>query len=530
MDYSKILYWLVDTSIKGSFLIISIILIKWLLKNSLGARWHYNIWFLALIRLIIPFAPQSSISIFNIFTLGDHKNIISENYMKYNPNEIISWFNGKNMETELFNDNSPLALKGIFFQSSNQFKFVILWAVISIILLAVIVLANMKFGLYIKKNSFEVSDNTKKILEECKGKMGINTNLPLIKTSAVKAPALYGLFRPRLLLPPNIEGQIDENELRFIFFHELSHFKRKDISIFWIISFIKVLYWFNPVIWYGLYQMRQDCEISCDALALSYVDHDDCKGYGQTIIHLIQNTAQPLKYIGVAGMLGSKKQLKRRMKMISLFKKNAYRLSVMSIGILILMGCMFLTNAKEEIPQPDTYVEENIPVKDEGDKLSVSIKDDNEVKEDSGQGDSAKEEATKEIIWPLPNYTKITSHYGWKVHPILKKKKLHTGTDIAAPLGKSIVAVANGKVIFSQEYGPYGNTIIIDHGDGIVSLYGHCNELVAKKDQKVNAGDEIAKVGSTGMSTGPHLHFEVRKDGKAVDPFKGYLDKKHISN
>lgn len=537
MDYSKIFYWLIDTSIKGSFLIISIILIKSFLKNRLGARWHYYIWFLLLIKLVIPFAPQSSISIFNLFTFGDHKNIISKNYIKYNPNEIISWFNEQIVDTSLLHNDSSLVLNttfskyiSLFLQNSNQFRFVIAWAMIVTLLLLFTIIANVRFGLHVKRNSLGVSKQTNELLEECKWKTGVKTKLPIVQTGAVKTPALYGLFQPRLLLPINIEKQIDENELRFIFFHELSHLKRKDIATFWVMSFVKILYWFNPIIWYGLHQMRQDCEISCDALALSYVDHDDCKKYGQTIIHLLQNTIEPLKCIGVAGMLGSKKQLKRRIKMIALFKKNAYKLSLMSIAILILMGCTFLTNAKEKTPQLDNYIKDNTQVKEEADRLSVSTKVNDQTKTDNNQAILLKEEATKEMVWPLPDSTKITSSFGWKTHPKFNKKKLHTGTDIAANSGTSIVAAAKGTVILSEEHGGYGNTIIIDHGDGIVTLYGHCSELVAEKDQKVKAGDEIAKVGNTGMSTGPHLHFEIRKDGEPVDPFEGYIDSKYNSN
>lgn len=537
MDYLKIFYWLIDTSMKGSLLVISILLIKSLLKNRLGARWHYYIWFLLLVKLVIPFAPQSSISIFNLFTFGDHKNIISENYMKYNPNEIISWFNGQVTDLNLLHNDTSLALGARFaryisqfLQSSNQFKFVMVWAMIAALMILFTIIANLRFGLDVKRNSLGVDDQTNELLEECKREMGIKVELPVVRTRAVKTPALYGLFRPRVLLPVNIEKQIDENELRFIFFHELSHLKRKDILTFWVMSFIKILYWFNPIIWYGLHQMRQDCEISCDALALSHVDYNDCKKYGQTIIHLLQNATEPVKYIGVAGMLGTKKQLKRRMKMIALFKKNAYKLSLASIVILLLMGCVFLTNAKEDTTEQDSNIKDNQGIEVEATNLSEPAKEDSKAETDEVQEVELKEGVKKEMIWPLPASTKITSPFGWRVHPKLNTKKLHTGTDIAAEEGKSIVAAADGTVILSGQHGAYGNTIIIDHGDGIVTLYGQCSELVAKKDQKVKAGDEVAKVGSTGMSTGPHLHFEIRKDSEAVDPFEGYIDNKYSSN
>ena len=100
----------------------------------------------------------------------------------------------------------------------------------------------------------------------------------------------------------------------------------------------------------------------------------------------------------------------------------------------------------------------------------------------------------------------------------------HKGMDIAAPYGTKIVAAAKGKVTHSGWMGGYGNLIIITHDNGIQTYYGHCSKLIAKVGDEVEAGDEIAKVGSTGFSTGNHLHFEIRKNGNQINPQK-YLYK-----
>ncbi|MHB1455669.1 MAG: murein hydrolase activator EnvC family protein [Armatimonadota bacterium] len=113
----------------------------------------------------------------------------------------------------------------------------------------------------------------------------------------------------------------------------------------------------------------------------------------------------------------------------------------------------------------------------------------------------------------------ITSGYGMRFHPILKRYKMHTGVDIGASAGSTIRAAGNGLVIYSGWYGAYGNTIIIDHGGGMTTLYGHCSSLQARTGQMVTKGNAIARVGSTGWSTGNHCHFEVRRHGKPVSPF-----------
>lgn len=113
---------------------------------------------------------------------------------------------------------------------------------------------------------------------------------------------------------------------------------------------------------------------------------------------------------------------------------------------------------------------------------------------------------------------RYSSPYGYRIHPISGKRKLHTGQDIAAPMGTGIRAAGSGVVISAGRRGGYGNTVIIDHGGGIATLYGHCSRIFVSAGQKVSMGDRIAAVGSTGYSTGPHLHFEVRINGSPVNP------------
>ncbi len=129
------------------------------------------------------------------------------------------------------------------------------------------------------------------------------------------------------------------------------------------------------------------------------------------------------------------------------------------------------------------------------------------------------------MTWPLPGYYTITSPFGNRLHPTLGVYKLHTGVDIAGSgcNGKNVVAAADGKVITAGWLSGYGYTVMIDHGGGIVTLYGHSQKLLVSVGQQVKAGQAIMLVGTTGNSTGPHLHFEVRVDGKYVDPLNGYI-------
>ena len=130
--------------------------------------------------------------------------------------------------------------------------------------------------------------------------------------------------------------------------------------------------------------------------------------------------------------------------------------------------------------------------------------------------------------WPLPGYYSITSQYGNRLHPVLKVYKMHTGVDIAGAgcNGKNVVAAADGTVLTAGWISGYGYTVVIDHGGGVVTLYAHSQKLLVKKGDKVKRGQNIMLVGSTGYATGPHLHFEVRVNGKYVNPTAGYISAK----
>ena len=120
----------------------------------------------------------------------------------------------------------------------------------------------------------------------------------------------------------------------------------------------------------------------------------------------------------------------------------------------------------------------------------------------------------------MPVQGRISSDFGNRYHPILKRYRLHSGIDIGVPTGTSVRAAADGVVIHSGWITGYGYTVIIDHGGGLSTLYGHNSALVAKAGKTVLQGDVISKAGSTGVSTGPHVHFEVRDQGAPVNPWQ----------
>ena len=124
----------------------------------------------------------------------------------------------------------------------------------------------------------------------------------------------------------------------------------------------------------------------------------------------------------------------------------------------------------------------------------------------------------EEMIWPVPGYTRITSQYGMRIHPITGVYSSHSGTDVGAPLGTDFIAMATGVVTKAGYNKYYGNMVIIDHGGGVQTLYAHGSEIIVQLGDLVAQGTPVLKVGSTGYSTGPHAHFEIRINGKNVNP------------
>lgn len=195
----------------------------------------------------------------------------------------------------------------------------------------------------------------------------------------------------------------------------------------------------------------------------------------------------------------------------------------------------------------DTYISGRISTKSDrsGDRTEAAFSDEIQIlknsiddlsilysRSDRPEADLSAAEAklakyleTIPTLWPTPSSRRVTDGYGYRKDPFTGRTKFHDGIDIGADYGASIVAAAAGKVILSERTSGYGLTVKIDHGRGLVTLYGHASKLLAKVGQTVKKGDVIAKIGSSGRSTGPHLHFEILLYGSTVDPIQ-YLDVK----
>lgn len=375
MDLSILFKTIVYLSFTGSIVTGIIILIKQLFKNKLSAKWHYYIWLLLILRLIIPYAPQSNFSIFNLFSnLSKGLQISSTKIAKENVvfdaskdktgNSVSKAVSNKPQAAEKsINQNSIEnnvgTEKGInketpinnWIESNKSFSInylSIIWAVGMLIIILYILAVNVRLHSITNKLSKCENHQINKLLEECKTRININSNVAIIINKHNKAPYLLGLFKPKIIISSQIMDKFSLEEVRYIFLHELSHLKKKDILINWIIILVQAVHWFNPVIWYALHKMKQDCEISCDETVLNSINTKEAINYGQTILNLAKTFSSSNLTPGVTAIV-NKSETRRRIIMISNFNKKSKKWTAAAIMLTLVVGGVSLTAPNESV-------------------------------------------------------------------------------------------------------------------------------------------------------------------------------------
>ncbi|MCX7708679.1 MAG: DUF881 domain-containing protein [Clostridia bacterium] len=336
-----------------------ILLAKLAFNRKLSPSWHYYIWFLLILRLMLPFSLESSISIFNIVKPAIQQVMPNQGQASLNgfdQHEVAKETVGVNPNTE--NRQNQLN-KGEVNEKSKDFitpaypidlKLMLIAIWLFGVLISSLYIIRMNLKLFRKIKSVLPADDalTSGVLNECKTKMNINRDIPVLYTEAICSPSLYGFWDPKILLPNTLKGKVSREELSFILIHELAHLQRCDHLFNWMVVLLKAVHWFNPVIWYAFYRMRIDCEVACDALALSYLNPKEQREYGYALINLLKMLSKSSWIPGTTGMIAGKSQMERRITMISLFKKESVQWVFIAVILFIAIGFVGLTDAKHE--------------------------------------------------------------------------------------------------------------------------------------------------------------------------------------
>ena len=355
--------WLLQTTVQASLLICLILLVQLMLRGKLGVRWHYCLWLLLLIRLVMPWAPESRMSIFNLIPPWARQSQI-----EFVPDDIADDSLNSDVAGVGINESTPVSITVVpqeipeaitatpeepgVFELADMLP--LIWLIGALVLAVYVCASNFNLRRTIKKACPLMDRKILDLLEKCKSQMGIRTILRVVVTDRVKGPALFGFVRPRLLLPRGMIEALSLEKLRCIFLHELAHLKRHDIFVSYLVSLLQILHWFNPLVWLAFYRMRADRELACDALVLSTMNIDEPQKYGQAIISLVELFYQNRYLPATVGIMENKSQLKGRISMIANFKKDSKKLTLPAVLLILMIACISLTDAQVQTRQERT--------------------------------------------------------------------------------------------------------------------------------------------------------------------------------
>ncbi|HDR3346552.1 TPA: M56 family metallopeptidase [Bacillus cereus] len=342
--------WLIETSLMASILVGFILCIKVLFRNKLTPRWQYMLWIVLMIRLLLPWSPDSS---YSIYSLLSYSSSVSEVIPKNMPatENIVNIESERKVELK---SNSKMVTKTsepeVKVSSEKQTTFSLyqlalyVWLAGVIVLAVITFLTNRRLYSYIKKQPDITDEQVVTVFNRCKQSMKMKKAVSLRLAGKIASPTVFSFFRPKVLLSKKHMKVLNKQQLQYVFYHELAHIKRNDVAVNWIMYSLILLNWFNPILWYAYFCMREDQELACDAYALTFIDKEEQIAYGHTIITLLEHYSYQVP--SLANLSRNKRTLKRRIVMIKKFQKKSYRLSLLGIIAIVAIASLSLFNAR----------------------------------------------------------------------------------------------------------------------------------------------------------------------------------------
>ena len=290
-----------------SIIIGILLLAKHLLKNNLTSRMHYNLWYLLLGLLAIPFLPVRPIQFPRIFSwFGKLKSTASSSAetvigkpAALSQSATANWMNDFSISVSR---KTP---------ETVGFILCILWCIGIFVMIMLIIKSMLRFH-NIKNTALPLQNPAvRKLNHDCLDEMHITKPIPVYSTAFLKSPVIVGLLKPCIYLPIHLISDYNANDIRYMLMHELEHYKYKDAFANYLMNIIGVLYWFNPLVWYSLKEMKNDREVACDTSVLKLLDEDAYKDYGNTLINFAEKVSlTPFPF--TTGISGSMRQMQRR--------------------------------------------------------------------------------------------------------------------------------------------------------------------------------------------------------------------------
>lgn len=367
----EIFLWVFDATIGASLVAFMVIAIKKIFHHRISARLHHALWLIVLIRLLFPFLPNSSVSIFNIWQLGvdSIKNAVSphspiandasQKEREQNSKQINSPQNDKTKqpENQKLLDPSishPIKIDPDPVEDTHTLGVkiaAIVWLIGCISLLGFMCAYLLRTRSRMSSLKIVTNPQVISIMDDCRKRFGITKPIPIYSGSYRKSPHIAGLIHPWIYFPEEICKESNASALTHVFSHELAHYKRKDIAWNLLGLLALAIHWMNPFIWMCVKQMKADRELACDAYVLNVLGEAESVPYGMTIIQFLQRFSTNRQQLHLLPFTeaNNKNQMIRRIQMIKSFKAGSYKLSVAAVLCVALMSSVTLTNAAVKV-------------------------------------------------------------------------------------------------------------------------------------------------------------------------------------
>ena len=318
--------------------IVGILLIaKWVFRNNLSSRMQYNLWLLLLGLLAVPFIPFRLISFPQIFSWlssvrnssASHDDVGANNVMDTGLSGTTNWMNDFALSV---NKDTP---------SVTGYILLGIWIVGMLAMMILVIKSSLHLRI-IKRSALPLQNpEVRRLYNKCLNEMKITRNIPVYSTAFLKSPIIVGFLKPCIYLPIHLISDYNESDMRYMLLHELQHYKHKDAIANYLMNFAGVIYWFNPLVWYALKEMRNDREVACDTSVLKMLEEDDYADYGNTLINFAEKISlTPFPF--AAGLGGNMKQMKRRIINIASYEKPTFIKRVKGMTAFMLTAVLLL--------------------------------------------------------------------------------------------------------------------------------------------------------------------------------------------
>ncbi len=331
---------LLSLSVSGPLLLLFILGLKPLYKNRFSKRWQYYVWIIVALRFLLPFTPDTTI-VGSLFEKFDTAAITNE--IPTSPNVPVPVGTG-NSKAEPIQTNREINDTAMREPFNIYVCLFFIWSALALVLFVRKITVYQGFIQYIKAVNKEVSDiKILNLLSDCEEKLNINTRVELSCNPLIASPMLIGFFRPRIILPV---GELEDKELSYIFVHELTHYKQRDMFYKWLIQIVVCVHWFNPFVYLLEKEVNKSCELSCDEKAIFILDEKAKREYGDTLISFLKSNNLYKSSLASVTLTEGAEQLKERLGAIMKFRKKSKVITaITAIFTVIVCVCFFVTGA-----------------------------------------------------------------------------------------------------------------------------------------------------------------------------------------